>query len=97
MSSIIQHISIPKSVATEDDLDFYFLREKGIQYIEELGGVLWTDSILMILESLCWRCFATPSLIWEIVLRLPFKIYWHPKILARALQSSLQIRRNISK
>ena len=59
MSSIIQHISIPKSVATEDDLDFYFLREKGIQYIEELGGVLWTDFNshdpgITMLEMLCY-------------------------------------------
>ena len=56
---MIQHISIPKSVATEDDLDFYFLREKGIQYIEELGGVLWTDFNshdpgITMLEMLCY-------------------------------------------
>lgn len=43
MSSITKHISIPKNITTKDDLDFYFLREVGIQYIEELGGELWTD------------------------------------------------------
>jgi len=59
MSSINQHISLPKNVATKDDLDFYFLREKGIQYIEELGGALWTDLNshdpgVTILEMLCY-------------------------------------------
>lgn len=37
------HISIPKKVETEDQLDFQFLRKTGIQYIEELGSKLWTD------------------------------------------------------
>jgi hypothetical protein len=59
MSSITQHISLPKDVATKDDLDFYFLREKGIEYIEELGGALWTDLNshdpgVTILEMLCY-------------------------------------------
>ena len=59
MSSIIQHISIPKKVASQDDLDFYFLREKGIEYIEELGGALWTDLNshdpgITMLEMLCY-------------------------------------------
>ncbi|UZO81757.1 hypothetical protein NBT05_04635 [Aquimarina sp. ERC-38] len=35
--------NIPKDVTTRDDLDFYFLREKGIEYISQLGGRLWTD------------------------------------------------------
>jgi len=43
MSSIEKHIVIPKNVATKDDLDFYFLKQLGIEYIEELGGDLWTD------------------------------------------------------
>ncbi len=43
MSSLNKHITIPKDVATKDDLDFYFLRERGIEYIEQLGGSLWTD------------------------------------------------------
>ena len=59
MSSIIQHISIPKKVASQDDLDFYFLREKGIEYIEQLGGALWTDLNshdpgITMLEMLCY-------------------------------------------
>ncbi|MBL4605988.1 MAG: hypothetical protein JKY02_10105 [Flavobacteriaceae bacterium] len=43
MSGIDKHIAIPKNVATKDDLDFYFLKQLGIEYIEELGGDLWTD------------------------------------------------------
>lgn len=43
MSVINKHISIPKSIETKDDLDFHFLRKKGIEYIENLGGNLWTD------------------------------------------------------
>ena len=59
MSSIIQHISIPKQVASQDDLDFYFLREKGIEYIEQFGGALWTDLNshdpgITMLEMLCY-------------------------------------------
>lgn len=38
-----QHISIPKKVETQDDLDFQFLRRTGINYIEQLGSGLWTD------------------------------------------------------
>ena len=59
MSSITQHISLPKDVASRDDLDFYFLREIGIEYLEELGGALWTDLNshdpgVTILEMLCY-------------------------------------------
>lgn len=43
MSSIEKHIAIPKNVATKDDLDFHFLKQLGVEYIEELGGDLWTD------------------------------------------------------
>ena len=43
MSGIDLNINIPKNVSSEDDLDFYFLREKGIEYISQLGGKLWTD------------------------------------------------------
>lgn len=43
MSTINTHISIPKNISTKDDLDFDFLKEKGIEYIEQLGGSLWTD------------------------------------------------------
>jgi hypothetical protein len=37
------HISIPKNTSSKDDLDFNFLKQKGIEYIEKLGGNLWTD------------------------------------------------------
>ncbi|MFL9833758.1 hypothetical protein [Chryseobacterium terrae] len=38
-----KHISIPKNVETGDQNDFHFLRKTGIEYIEKLGGKLWTD------------------------------------------------------
>ncbi|AZA62986.1 hypothetical protein [Chryseobacterium indoltheticum] len=38
-----KHISIPKNIETEDQNDFHFLRKTGIEYIEKLGGKLWTD------------------------------------------------------
>ncbi len=43
MRNLDSNINIPKDVATQDDLDFYFLRRKGIEYISQLGGRLWTD------------------------------------------------------
>ena len=43
MSTIETYQKIPKNVATEDDLDFAFLRRTGIAYIESMGGGLWTD------------------------------------------------------
>jgi hypothetical protein len=43
MSSLTEHISLPKNISTQDDRDFFFLREQGISYIEALGGALWTD------------------------------------------------------
>lgn len=43
MSKLIKHTTIPKNVATGDDLDFDFLRKKGIEYIESLGSNLWSD------------------------------------------------------
>ncbi|MBQ0734504.1 hypothetical protein [Aquimarina celericrescens] len=43
MRNLDSIINIPKDVATQDDLDFYFLRRKGIEYISQLGGRLWTD------------------------------------------------------
>lgn len=59
MSILNPHSTIPKKVATEDDLDFSFLRKKGIQYIEQLGGKLWTDFNshdpgITMLEMLCY-------------------------------------------
>ncbi len=43
MSDLGKHISIPKNVATEDDLDFSFLRKTGLNYIEQFANNLWTD------------------------------------------------------
>ncbi|GGG23422.1 hypothetical protein GCM10011344_25210 [Dokdonia pacifica] len=59
MSVTNTHTAIPKSVATNDDLDFHYLRKLGIQYIEELGGSLWTDFNshdpgITMLEMLCY-------------------------------------------
>lgn len=39
----IKHIKISKDVSSKDDLDFDFLRKKGIEYIESMGGGLWSD------------------------------------------------------
>jgi len=39
----IKHIKISKKVSTLDDLDFDFLKSKGIEYIESMGGSLWSD------------------------------------------------------
>ncbi|WGH74156.1 hypothetical protein P8625_08480 [Tenacibaculum tangerinum] len=59
MSTINEHISIPKNIATKDDLDFSFLRKEGISYLETFGGKLWTDFNshdpgVTILEMLCY-------------------------------------------
>ena len=43
MQEINSHITIPKHVESRDDLDYSFLREKGIEYIEQLASDLWTD------------------------------------------------------
>jgi len=43
MSTIETYQKIPKNIASEDDLDFAFLRRTGIAYIESMGGELWTD------------------------------------------------------
>ncbi|WP_372947680.1 hypothetical protein [Mariniphaga sp.] len=43
MPEINKHITLPKNVATGDDLDYAFLRKKGLEYIEQLASDLWTD------------------------------------------------------
>lgn len=43
MSAIKTNTTIPKNVSTQDDLDFQFLKKIGIEYIQSLGGNLWTD------------------------------------------------------
>lgn len=59
MSTVNQHISIPKNISSNDDLNFDFLRKKGIEYIESLGSQFWTDYNthdpgITILEVLCY-------------------------------------------
>ena len=54
-----KHTSISGNVATNDDLDYSFLRKKGIGYIEKLGSKIWTDYNthdpgITILEMLCY-------------------------------------------
>ncbi|MEZ4778644.1 MAG: hypothetical protein R2786_04605 [Flavobacteriaceae bacterium] len=43
MPTLSVHKTIPKNTATQDDLDFHFLKKKGIEYIESLGSNLWND------------------------------------------------------
>jgi len=43
MSEIDKHITIPKNVSAEDDSDYFFLKKKGLEYIEQLSSNLWTD------------------------------------------------------
>jgi hypothetical protein len=59
MSDLGTNTSIPKHVETKDDLDFSFLRKKGLEYIETLSGNLWTDYNahdpgVTVLEVLCY-------------------------------------------
>ena len=43
MSELKEYTTIVKDTSSKDDLDFGFLREQGIKYIEALGSNLWTD------------------------------------------------------
>ncbi|SRX54966.1 hypothetical protein [Aequorivita sp. CIP111184] len=59
MSSVKTYSTIAKNTSTQDDLDYEFLRKKGIEYIESLGSGLWTDYNahdpgITILEVLCY-------------------------------------------
>lgn len=59
MPLLDQHITIPKKSASEDDLDFFYLRKKGIEYIESFGSKFWTDFNehdpgITMLEMLCY-------------------------------------------
>ncbi|EJG02605.1 hypothetical protein [Flavobacterium sp. F52] len=59
MSLLNPHITIPKKSASEDDLDFFYLRKKGIEYIESFGSKFWTDFNehdpgITMLEMLCY-------------------------------------------
>ena len=53
------HIALTKNTSTRDDLDFSFLREKGIEYLQKYSGNLWTDYNthdpgVTLLEILCY-------------------------------------------
>ncbi len=59
MSDLAEHITIPKTVSSGDDLDYSFLRKAGQEYIEQLSGKIWTDYNthdpgITILEMLCY-------------------------------------------
>ena len=43
MSTIKNPITIANNVSSKNDLDFEYLKELGIAYIESMGGDLWTD------------------------------------------------------
>lgn len=54
-----RHTTIPGNVSTKDDLDFSFLKQLGIEYIEKYGSKIWTDYNthdpgITILEALCY-------------------------------------------
>ncbi|MFB6317231.1 hypothetical protein [Saccharicrinis sp. FJH54] len=59
MPDLKQQTTIQKPVSTGDDLDYDFLRQKGLEYIESLAGQLWTDYNthdpgITTLEMLCY-------------------------------------------
>ncbi|OAB78810.1 YegP family protein [Cochleicola gelatinilyticus] len=59
MSTVTPYSTLSKNTATQDDLDFEFLRKKGIEYIEAMGSDLWSDYNshdpgITILEVLCY-------------------------------------------
>ena len=59
MSNADPHKSISGNVATNDDLDYSFLKQLGIEYIEKYGGKIWTDFNshdpgITMLEALCY-------------------------------------------
>ena len=59
MAGKLKHITIPKNVQSHDDMDFQYLREMGVTYIESLSSKLWTDYNthdpgITILEMLCY-------------------------------------------
>lgn len=59
MSNTDKHITIPKKVEIKNDLDFSFLRKKGLEYIEQLSAKFWTDYNthdpgITVLEMLCY-------------------------------------------
>lgn len=59
MPPLTPYSTLKKNTSSQDDLDFHFLRQKGIEYIESLGSGVWTDYNahdpgITILEVLCY-------------------------------------------
>jgi hypothetical protein len=59
MSTIKTQTAIPKNVSSGDDLDFQYLKKIGVEYIQSIGGNLWTDFNthdpgITILDMLCY-------------------------------------------
>lgn len=59
MDQAMQHISLDKNRQLSPEQDYTFLREKGIEFIQELSGKLWTDHNahdpgITLLETLCY-------------------------------------------
>lgn len=59
MTSNDQHISISRNTSSRDDLDFSFLKQLGMEYIEKYGRQIWTDYNshdpgITMLEVLCY-------------------------------------------
>lgn len=59
MTSTDQHISISRNTSSRDDLDFSFLKQLGLEYIEKYGRQIWTDYNshdpgITMLEVLCY-------------------------------------------
>ena len=59
MSNADPHTSISGNVSTKDDLDYSFLKQLGIEYIEKYGSKIWTDYNshdpgITMLEALCY-------------------------------------------
>lgn len=59
MSGISEHITIPKAISSQNDLDFEYLRGLGQEYIKDLSRKLWTDYNIhdpgiTVMELLCY-------------------------------------------
>lgn len=59
MSNANEHITISANVSTKDDLDYSFLKQLGMEYIQKYGSTIWTDYNshdpgITMLEMLCY-------------------------------------------
>ncbi|WP_162415420.1 hypothetical protein [Cyclobacterium roseum] len=59
MTTATSYSPLSKNIRSNDDLDFQFLREKGISYIQEMSRSIWTDYNthdpgITVLEILCY-------------------------------------------